>query len=393
MKMTDLYQFVNAATKEVIGETAVVNEDLSNLIDVGRNVMLNNDSNDHFVRSLVDKVGRVEFVARPYTGWAPSLKRDAWEYGAILQKIQTPLIEAQTDPAWNLQDGESYDPHKFYKPTASSKFWSDRVSYEFPRSITRMQVKSAFNTASQMNAFVSMLEQWVNHSVTVSIDELAIRLVSGLAAEVIHDEFPEAAGVAAGSGVRAKNLLYLYNNNIAEEGEEITAAQALHHTGFLRYASFVIQRDIDRLSVMNKLLNIEENARFTPKDLLHKVFLSDFYRAMGVYLYNGVGQFSTSNLGMPDSELIPFWQGTGLTYADDDISSIDVKLPSDNSKTISMSGLLGILFDRDALGIFNEDRHTTSEHNPHGEFTNFWYKYNAGYWMDKGEQAIVYFIA
>ncbi len=393
MKVTDLHELVNTSVQEVIGESAVVNEDLSNLVDIGRQTLLDANSTDHFVRSLIDKVGRVEFVNRSYSGWAPSLKRDAWEYGAILQKIQTGLVEAESDPAWNLQDGVSYDPHVFYKPTATSKFWSNVVAYQFHRSITQKQVKSAFNSAGQLNAFVSMLENWTNHSVTISIDELALSLVAGLAAEIINDEFPGGSGISQGSGVRAKNLLYLYNNNANYTGTPLTAAQAWYDEKFLRFAALTIQMDIDRLTVMSKLFNANNKARFTPRDLLHKVFHTEFYRAAGIYLYNGVGQFSTDNLLLPSSELVAYWQGTGTDYSRSSTTKIDIALPTDKRTTVQMSGLVGVMFDRDAIGIFNEDRHTTSEHNPLGEFTNFWYKYKAGYWMDLDENAICYYIA
>lgn len=392
MKVTDLHALVNTSIKEVMGETAVVNEDLSNLVDVGRTTMLDSNSMDHFVRSLVDKVGRVEYVNRSYSGFAPSLKRDAWEYGAILQKIQTGLVDAEEDPAWNLQDGQSYDPHVFYKPTASSKFWSNIVAYQFKRSITQMQIKSAFNSASQMNAFVSMLENWTQHSVTISIDELALSLISGLAAEIIHKEFP-TADYSGGSGVRAKNLLFLYNNGPNAGGTTLTPEAAWYNSDFLRFASLVIQTDIDRMSVMNKLYNANGKARFTPPDLLHKVFHTDFYRAAGIYLYNGVGQFSTDKLQLPSSEVVPYWQGTGTNYDRLSTTKIDIALPTNNAANVQLTGLVGVMFDRDAIGIFNEDRHTTSEHNPLGEFTNFWYKYRSGYWMDLDENAICYFIA
>lgn len=393
MKVTDLHNLVNTSIQEVLGDTAVVNEDLSNLVDVGRQTLLSANSSDHFVRTLVDKVGRVEFVNRSYTGWAPSLKRDSWEYGAILQKIQTDIVEATKDPAWDLQDGVSYDPHVFYKPSASSKFWSDVVSYQFQRSITQKQVKSAFNSGSQLNAFVSMLENWVNHSVTISIDELSLSLVAAMAAEIINDEFVGGSGISNGSGVRAKNLLYLYNNGPNYGSTPLTAAAAWYSQEFLRFASLVIQTDIDRLSVMSRMFNPNNKARFTPRDMLHKVFHTEFYRAAGVYLYNGVGQFSKDNLMLPESEIVPYWQGTGTDYARSSTTKIDIKLPSDNSTIIQMTGLIGVIFDRDAIGIFNEDRHTTSEHNPLGEFTNFWYKYKAGYWMDMDENAICYYIA
>ena len=93
MKITQVYEFVNAATKEALGETVVLNEDLSNIVTVGEAVF-NANAMDKYVKALVNRIGKTIFVNRVYQGSAPSVMMDGWEYGSVLQKVSTGLPEA-----------------------------------------------------------------------------------------------------------------------------------------------------------------------------------------------------------------------------------------------------------------------------------------------------------
>ena len=75
MKVEQIHALMNVVTNEVLGKTDLVKEDLSNIVDVGTEIF-NADAVDNYVRSLVDHVGKVVFVNRPYTGIAPSVLMD-----------------------------------------------------------------------------------------------------------------------------------------------------------------------------------------------------------------------------------------------------------------------------------------------------------------------------
>ena len=88
MKMTQVYEILNAITSEILGDSIIVAEDLSNIVDVGKAYENMENGLDNFVRALNDQIGRVVFVDRVYRGRVPSVLMDGWEYGSIMEKIR-----------------------------------------------------------------------------------------------------------------------------------------------------------------------------------------------------------------------------------------------------------------------------------------------------------------
>lgn len=391
MKVNQVYDILNTITKETFGDTVIVNEDLSNIIDVG--VAYENLENgfDNYVRKLNDHIGRVVVVERVYKGRAPSVLMDGWEFGSILEKIRADIPEATENESWTLENGASYDTNIFTKPDVAVKFFNNRVTYEIPMSFTDKQVKSAFSSAMQMNSFMSMIRVAIENAITINSDNLIMRTINGAIAEVLYNEY-STAQYSAGSGVQAVNLLYLYNQTLVE-ADRISASDAITDAGFIRFAAFTIKNYVERMQTMSKLFNIGATSKFTPRDAMHIVMLSEFVNAAEVYLYDGIGQFKDNNIRFPDKiDRVPYWQGSGTGYAFSDTSSINVVSPM-TKQTVSASGILGVIFDRDALGVSNLDRRVRSQYNGKGEFTNYWYKFDAGYFLDTDENCVVFFVA
>ena len=391
MKMTQVYEILNTITQEVLGDSIIVAEDLSNIVDVGVAYENLEGGFDNYVRKLNDHIGKVVFVNRVYRGRAPSVVMDGWEFGSILEKIRADLPEAQLNESWTLQDGASYDPNVFTKPDVSVKFFNNRVTYEIPMSFTDMQVKSAFSSAVQMNGFMTMIQTAIENAITLNTDNLVMRTINAAIGEVIKADFP-AGSYSAGSGVQAVNLLYLYNQTLPQ-ADAITASDAVTDAGFIRFASYTIKNYVERMQTMSKLFNIGGTSKFTPRDRMHIVMLSEFINAAEVYLYDGIGQFKDDGLRFPDRiDRVPYWQGSGTGYAFSDTSAINIVTPMTKA-SISASGILGVIFDRDALGVSNLDRRVRANYNPKGEFTNYWYKFDAGYFLDTDENCVVFFVA
>lgn len=385
MTVNQTYDFVNTATSEIIGDLAVLNEDLSNIVDVG-NAVFNANGVDNFARSLVDHIGKVIFVDRPYSGSVPSVVRDGWEYGAVLEKIAVnKLPDATENESWELENGVSYDPNIFYKPDVSAKFFSKKTTFEIPQSMTEMQVKSAFSSATQMNSFISMLYTSVENSMTIKTDSLIMRTINNMIAETFYNM--NSGGVYTGAGnTRCINLLKLYNDTYSENE---TVNGCLYNPDFIRFAAYQMGLVKARLSKVSTLFNIGGADRFTPADRLHFVTLADFTAAADVFLQSDT--FNEQFTRLPKSETVPFWQGSGTGYGLTDISKIDVKTASGH--TVSASGIIGIMFDRDALGVANLDRHTTTAFNPKAEFFNTWFKFTSGYYNDFNENMVVFYVA
>ena len=384
MTVTQIYELMNSVTSEILGESSLLKEDLQNVVDVGTQI-LNATAFDNYVKSLVNHIGRVIFVNRPYSGNIPSVLMDSWEFGSILEKVSAELPEATENESWSLEDGASYDPNIFYKPQVSAKFFNKRVTFEVPVSITERQVKESFSNASQLNGFISMLYNAVDKSMTVKIDSLVMRTINAMIGETIKADYG-SANLNSKSGIKAVNLLYLYNQKFSKS---LTAGDALTDPDFIRFASYTMGVYTSRLTKLTTLFNIEGKDRFTPSDLLHVVMLSDFRKACASYLQSDT--FNADMVALPNSEEVPYWQGSGTDYAFGNISKINITTPSGDD--VEASGILGIMFDRDALGVCCQDRRVTTNYNPKAEFTNSWFKFDCGYFCDKGEQFVVFFVA
>ena len=384
MTVTQIYELMNGVTAEILGREDVVAEDLSNVVDVGTEIF-NSSAVDNYVRSLVNHIGRVIFVNRPYSGSVPSVLMDGWEYGSVLEKISAEIPEATENESWELTDGASYDPNIFYKPVVSAKFFNKRITFEVPMSFTERQVKESFSNVAQLNGFLSMVYNAVDKSMTVKVDSLVMRTINNFIGETIHAEYG-AASLGSKSTVKAVNLLYLYNTRYSKN---LTAVNAITDPDFIRFAAYEMGVYTSRLSKISSLFNIGGKDRFTPADMLHVVMLSDFRKAAAVFLQSDV--YHDSLVALPNAEEVPYWQGSGDDYSFTDISKIYLTTASGDS--VQAGGILCVMFDRDALGVTNLDRRVTTNYNPKAEFYSNWYKFDAGYFNDTNENFVVFFVA
>lgn len=388
MKVNQIHEIINTVTKEVLGQENLLNEDLTNVVDVGTAVF-NSDNVDNYVKSLVDHIGKVVFVDRPYSGLMQSVLMDGWEYGAVLEKISmAKLPEASENESWELQDGASYDPNVFYQPKVKAKFFDKRVTFEIPMSFTERQVKSAFSGAEQLNGFMSMIYNSIDRSMTVKLDGLIQRTINNFIGTTIASEYTDhtANGLKGKSGVKAVNLLKLYNDKY---GTTLTKDKAITDPSFIRFSSYMMGLYETRLESLSTLFNIGGNDRITPPDKLHFILLSDFKAGADVFLQSAT--FNENYTALPKADVTPYWQGSGKAFSFDDVSSINVKTASGDSVTVS--GILGVMFDRDALGVTNMNRRVTNSYNPKAEFFNNFYKMDAGYFNDTDENFVVFFMA
>ena len=391
MVVKQIYELINSVSGEVLGKTDIVKEDLTGVVDLG-NEVFNQGAVDNYVKSLVNHIGKVIFVNRPYAGKIPSVLMDAWEFGSVLEKISAEIPAAEENDTWNLTDGTEYKQDIFHKPVVSAKFFNSKVTFEVPVSITERQVKESFSSAAQLNGFLSMIYSAVEKSMTIKTDALIMRTINNMIGETL---FADAAkfttsgktlNYGSASTVRCVNLLYLYNQ---AKGTTLTADKCLTDGEFIRFASYQMGLYADRLQSISKLFNVGGKERFTPKDALHTVLLSDFAKGAQSYLYA-----DTKNMEqvlLPNAESVASWQGSGQDYGFAHTSAINIKTSGNHE--INISGVLGVMFDRDALGVCNLDKRVTTNYNAKAEFFNNYYKFDAGYFNDTNENFVVFFVA
>ena len=395
MEVKQIYTLINSVSGEVLGRTDIVQDDLTGIVDMGKEVF-NQSAVDNYVKSLVNHIGKVIFVNRPYAGKVPSVLMDAWEFGSVLEKISADVPAAEENDTWDLTDGQTYSQDVFHKPTVTAKFFNSKVTFEVPVSITERQVKESFSNAAQLNGFISMIYAAVEKSMTIKADALIMRTINNMIAETVLADAVAFGGTAgnmtsadlsSASTARCVNLLKLYNDKTGAS-TKLTAAKAITDPDFIRFASYVMGTYADRLQSISTVFNVGGKERFTPKDMLHVVLLSDFAKAAQTYLYSDT--FNRGDVLLPQAETVPFWQGSGKNY--EFASTGNIKVKESGGKAVEISGVLGVMFDRDALGVCNLDRRVTTNYNAKAEFFNNYYKFDAGYFNDTNENFVVFFI-
>lgn len=394
MKVKQIYSLINSVSGEVLGKTDIVAEDLTGVVDLGTEIF-NQGAVDNYVKSLVNHIGKVVFVNRPYSGKIPSVLMDAWEFGSVLEKISADVPKAEENDTWNLTDGQEYKQDIFHKPVVSAKFFNSKVTFEVPVSITERQVKESFSSAAQLNGFLSMIYSAVEKSMTIKTDALIMRTINNMIGETLAADKAafgwvasthETVDYATASTVRCVNLLHLYNQL---KSTDLTAEECLTDGNFIRFASYQMGLYADRLQSISTLFNVGGKERFTPKDALHTVLLSDFAKAAQAYLY--ADTYNKEQVLLPNAETVASWQGTGKDYGFAHTSAINITTSGNNA--INIGGVLGVMFDRDALGVCNLDKRVTTNYNAKAEFFNNYYKFDAGYFNDTNENFVVFFVA
>lgn len=390
MQVNQIATLLNSITDEVLGEAVIAKEDLSNLVDIGNAINnLSGNRYENYVKSLIDHIGRVVFVNRPYSGSAPSVLMDSWEYGSIMEKITAAMPEATENESWNLEDGEVYEQDQFTQPDVSAKFYDLRTTFEIPMSFAEMQSRSAFDNATQLNAFMSMIETSIYNSKTVKTDAIIMRTINTAIAQTIYAAFGDDNVYSEGSNVKAVNLLYLYNQ-ANPDAKIATLDAAMSNARFIRFASYTMGMYVTRMRKISSLFNIGGQPRFTPADRLHFVMLDAFAKAANVY--NQSDTFHDEFTSLPNAELVPYWQGSGIAYDMDSISSVNVTIKTaSGNKDVNVNGIIGVMFDRDCLGVCNRNSRVTTHYNARAEFFNNWYKEDSMQFFDGNENCVVFY--
>jgi len=376
---------------QVTGAAVVAAEDLSDIVDVGKTVLdytgAGNANFDSFMRNLIDQVGKIMFVDRTYTSQAPDILKDGWGYGSILQKVRCEVPEARDNATWDLFNypqagGDAYpDPFELSKPSAQAKFFNSKATYEVPITLTDVQLRESFQSAAQFGSFIAMIENRIRMKMTLCNDGLIMATIANLIGQNLN----------AGRGI---NLLALYNGS---SENPLAAADALRNKEFLRFAAATIGKYKKYLAVASTAYNDGSYLTFTPADRLKFIANTEFAKALDAYLYSDT--YNEEFVKLDGYSEVAFWQGTSGSTAGDEAGrlKIDVEVADSTEdsgkKEVEQDGILAVMFDDEAAAVCNQNFRVTSQYNGRGEYTNYFYKWDAMYMNDTQENNVVFYIS
>ena len=370
---------LNAMYLEVTGQPGTLtSENLAGIVDVGATLLASN-YRDKYVNALFNVIGRYEFVDRPYEGSAPDIKREAWEWGSIMSKSRTKDFAAVPNKTWDLVAGQSVDNQIFNPPEVQTTLYNEMVTWEIDCSFVMEQLRQSFHNAAEYDRFQAMLRSTINNNNVQNLDNLTMRCYNGAISHRL------ANGIAVYDIGTEFNTLF---------GTTLTAADACYSPDFLRYLAYKVLLYKSRMR--SKVANFSQNAAgyttFTPEKFSHTVFLDTFGEAMKVYLQSDTYHDDMVKIGKYDT--VSYWQanGTGINYQMSTISGLDIAdvpgMPA--GTTVQRDGILGIIHDRDFLGIINQRDDVEIFYNPRGQFWNNFYKNNTRLFMDPAENAMIF---
>lgn len=401
MKVEQIASILNTLNQTMVGTEDVFADDLSNIVDGGRTVLdytsgANGANFDNYIKGLIDQVGKVIFVDRAYTSHAPNILKDSWEYGSILMKVRAELMDARNNTTWSLGDiangtglsndedaggtpiiPSRLDPFVLSKPTVSAKFYNKRVTYEVAISLVDYQLREAFRSASEMARFIAMLENRIRVKRILCTDALIMATIRNL------------AGYKIATG-KAINLLPLYNATIVTP---ITASDFWTNPDAIRFANKTIALYKEYLTAASTLFNEGDYITYTPEDRLKAVFLAEYVKDAETYLYSDT--FHKEFVELSGFDEVGFWMGTGKDGSLSSRSSIMGKFVGNNEELVQggIDGVIAMLFDEEACAVCCEHDRVTSQYNGRGEYTNYFYKWDAGYLNDQEENCVVFYVS
>lgn len=387
MKVKQISSMLNTVFGEILGDTGLITEDMSNLVSAGQIITSSTQFGDNFENyagKIVDKVGRTVFADRVYRAKDLGIWRDSWEYGSVLEKIRVDVGDYEDNCEWDLTKpgttgldyNENLQQHieelfKFVPASTQAKYFNLKTTFKTVISITRKQLKSAFNGASEMARFIGMIENRIMSKMEIAKDQLQRRTLVNL----------------IGTKVHAGTVVDLKAEFEAAGGATIaTLAAALKDPDFLKFAAKKVTMDREFMTEPSKIYNDGDFYTHTPIEDSRLIVLADLDAGLKFNLYGDT--YNEEFVKLNNYKTVPFWQGSGTAMALADRSSINIKTAGGD--TVNAGGILGILFDRDAAMVCNEDPEVRSQYNADGNFTNYFYTYDCSFFNDFDENAIVY---
>lgn len=371
MERTQIYNIVNSMYKQATGKENVI-ETNAQFIDTGRKILSSDTNKEQWYKVLVDRITRTVNSVREYHAINAELKREPIEYGAVLQKLSMPLIEAKENTSWRSQDDEHSDPYRKSKITPIQTFFTGGATWEFDSTIPDVQLETAFTSPEAMAAFIDMIFLTVYNSMEVA--------------------FQNNANLCRASFIVRKVGTVGFIDVLSEykkinPDSTLTKDTCIYDRDFLQFLVRCIKLYADRMPVMSGTFNNEDMDRHTPKQLQIVNVLADIESSFVTILESNT--FHDDLVKLTDYNVVPYWQGSGKTWSFEDVSSVNV-IPKGTETGVKVSGIVAMIYDHDAMGITIDKRRTKSIYNPADEYTNYFAKADINYYNDMSENGIVF---
>ena len=146
---------------------------------------------------------------------------------------------------------------------------------------------------------------------------------------------------------------------------------------------------------MSTVFNVAGYETFTEKENLVVEVNTEFAKATDMYLQ--ADTFHNELTSLPGYTSIPFWQGSGKSFAFADTSKIDIIHDDFITETnltgeIAQSGIICFLHDIENVAAYFGRRRTWEMYNPRAEVINHGEKAEKGFAVDSHANSVVFYL-
>lgn len=378
----EVYAIVNAVHAMATGADEVAVIDTASFVDFGNNVLSSSDATETFLNTYLLRVATTYDTFRPYDGKLKDLMLSGDEWGAIVQKIDAEVPDFVSDETFEIEDGHSVDQYIVRKPVGRQKLFIKRSTYSNFITTAKKLLKGAFLSEAAFLSWARMVAGKMRNKIEFSTENLARLAIANYIANM-----DEAQKV---------HLLTNYNS---ESGLSLTADKALLDKDFLAYAAGEMELVSKRLRNLSVSYNAEEAERHTPAGEQRFLVFDKFQsRLQHVVQYQA---YHKELVSLGEFIEVPYWQGEYEMSDDETPVRVDVrdtiKVTVDDGEggtdNVTVSGIMGFIFDKYALGAHRSEEETlTTPINARGRYYNTFHFAEQLWFNDLSENGVVFLL-
>lgn len=390
-----IYTIVNEVAQQAMGSKDITVVDNAGLIALGNIVLGSDATKNNFINALTDRIGRTIVSFRAYHSHFPDFERDSIEWGNIIQKLKIAMPEAEKDDSYDLVDGKSVDQYKINKVKVNQLLFTTETPWQTHITVHLDALEKAFIDSNSMGSFISGMFGEVQNRIELAMENLSMDCINNYICEI-----------EARQSIAPKRRIALLTEYKDKTGEDYTAEpeKALEDEKFLKYVVKRINSISSTMEFMTQSLYTDTGeigempakdsniySRHTPKSEQKLVLHMDLDNALKTDVNAKAFNMGQVAIDIP-FKTVPFWQSTQSP------TKISVKVasgaPQGVPPEVTLSGVMGILYDREAMGTFKKKYTSlTSPINAAGKYYNVFYHMVTMYYNDLTENAVVFLLA
>lgn len=380
MSFEDASAILNNIREQVTGESAIAPVNTSEFVSVATTLL--QQGYDPVLNAITQMVSKTIFSIRPYNRKFGGIKMDSEQWGAIVRKLSIADKDFDEDVRFELVDGQSIDHYKVNKPNIlQTNFYGQNV-YEKNYTIFKDQLDNAFSGPAEFGRFMSMVVQNVSDMIEQAHESIA-RMTIG--------------NFVGGKKLANNGVIHLLTEYNAETGESLTATTVYAPANFGNFMKWMYAR-VATLTALMTERSVEFQINVTGKEINRHTP----YEYQKVYLYapllNGMNArvlaetFHDDFLEYADVEAVNYWQSIespmALNVTPSYMGANGLIVTAQEAQSIT--NLVGVIFDRDALGYTTVNNWSaTTPLNAKGGYWNTFHHFTERWYNDFTEKGLV----